>query len=82
MYELELTNRFGETHCIQLFGIDKIGTNPGPCNLDGAYEFFPHVDREAIDIPTGPVDIFIGQDLVRLLPTGGNDDDPRDLIHP
>ena len=36
LYKLKLTDYFGETHCIQLIGIDKIYTNPGPCNHDAA----------------------------------------------
>ena len=56
-YNLELTDQFGETYCIHLIRIDKISTNPGPCNLDVAYEVFPHIDDAATDKLTGPVDI-------------------------
>ena len=47
----ELTERFGEIHCIQLIGISKISTNPGPCNLDADYKVFPHARL----LPTGGV---------------------------
>ena len=43
LYKLDLVDRFGDVHCMQLIGIDKISTNPNPVN--SAYNIFPHVER-------------------------------------
>ena len=76
-FQLDLVDRMGEVHRLQLIGIDKISTNPGPVNLDAAYDMFPHVERGDIDRPAGSVGILIGQEAVKLLPSRG--DDPRDI---
>ena len=51
LYKLDLVDRFGDVHCMQLIGIDKISTNPNPVN--SAYNIFPHLERWAIGTPSG-----------------------------
>ena len=77
IYELNLKDIYGDITKLRLIGIERIATNCGPVDLSEIYKIFPHVKKGALDRPAGDIGILLGQDIVKLLPCGG--DEPRDL---
>ena len=77
IYELNLKDIHGDITKLRLIGIERIATNCGPVDLSEIYKIFPHVKKGALDRPAGDIGILLGQDIVKLLPCGG--DEPRDL---
>lgn len=71
VYKMDLKDNTGQTHKLELIGLEKITTNPGRVNIKEVYNLFPHIEKGALDRPHQEVGILIGQDQVQLLPTGG-----------
>ena len=59
LYELELTNNWGNIYPISLLGI---ASNPGSIDVGVTYEAFPHIPAHALDRRHGEVGLLIRQD--------------------
>ena len=70
-YVLNLKLHQGERKLL-LIGLDTITTTPGAFSVQPAYELFPHIAPGALDKPSTPVRLLIGNDNADLVGSGGD----------
>ena len=70
-YNIRMTMPEGDTISIRLIGVDKITSNPGSYDVSIAYKLFPQFKPPALDKPDGEVELLIGADQIRFMPSGG-----------
>ena len=68
LYEMNITDRNGESHAIQLYEIDDICGQLSSMSMEKLIEFFPSVTAEDIARPVGEVDILIGMEYADIHP--------------
>ena len=70
-YNIKLTMPEGDVVAMRLIGVEKICSNPGSYDVSVAYRIFPHHKRPSLDKPDGEVQLLIGADQIRFMPSGG-----------
>ena len=68
LYEINIIDRNGENHAIQLYEIDDICGQLSSMSMEALVEFFPSVSTEDIARPVGEVDILIGMEYAEIHP--------------
>ena len=68
LYEMNIIDRNGESHTIQLYEIDDICGQLSSMSMEAVLEFFPSVTAEDIARPMGEVDILLGMEYADMHP--------------
>ena len=68
LYEMNISDRNGESRAIQLYEIDDICGQLSSMSMEKLIEFFPSVTEEDIARPVGEVDLLIGMENADIYP--------------
>ena len=72
IYKTKIYDIYGVEHNINLYGLNRITSNPDVIDVEEVYRYFPHIVKGSLDRPDGEVGILIGQNYAGLLPSGGS----------